>query len=106
MLALSEKLDTLCGLFAIGQPPTGSKDPFALRRAAIGLLRILIEKELDLDLTICIDLAFRGLADLDPSSVDCSDKTQQQALAFLLDRLQAWSADKGISAEVFQSVMA
>lgn len=106
VLALSEKLDTLCGLFAIGQPPTGSKDPFALRRAAIGLLRILIEKELDLDLTICIDLAFRGLADLDPSSVDCSDKTQQQALAFLLDRLQAWSADKGISAEVFQSVMA
>jgi glycyl-tRNA synthetase beta chain len=106
VLALSEKLDTLCGLFAIGQPPTGSKDPFALRRAAIGLLRILIEKELDLDLTICIDLAFRGLTDLDPSSVDCSDKTQQQALAFLLDRLQAWSADKGISAEVFQSVMA
>ena len=106
VLALSEKLDTLCGLFAIGQPPTGSKDPFALRRAAIGLLRILIEKELELDLTVCIDHAFKGLADLDPSSVDCSEKTQQQALAFLLDRLQAWSADRGISPGVFQSVMA
>lgn len=106
VLAIAEKLDTLSGLFAIGQPPTGSKDPFALRRAAIGLLRILIEKELDLDLATCIELAFAGLKDLDAANVDCSDKVQQQALEFLLDRLQAWSSDKGISPAVFQSVMA
>lgn len=105
-LAIAEKLDTLSGLFAIGQPPTGSKDPFALRRAAIGLLRILIEKELDLDLATCIELAFAGLKDLDAANVDCSDEVQQQVLEFLLDRLQAWSSDKGISAAVFQSVMA
>ena len=106
VLAISEKLDTLSGLFAIGQPPTGSKDPFALRRAAIGLLRILIEKELDLDLATCIELAFAGLKDLGSANVDCSAKVQQQALEFLLDRLQAWSSDKGISPAVFQSVMA
>jgi len=106
VLAIAEKLDTLSGLFAIGQPPTGSKDPFALRRAAIGLLRILIEKELDLDLATCIELAFAGLKDLDAANVDCSDKVQQKALEFLLDRLQAWSSDKGISPAVFQSVMA
>lgn len=106
VLALAEKLDTLAGLFAIGQPPTGSKDPFALRRAAIGLLRIMIEKQLDLDLVDCIELAFAGLDELDPAAVDRSDAVRQQAVEFLLDRLQAWSADRGISPSVFQSVMA
>lgn len=106
VLALSEKLDTLAGLFAIGQPPTGSKDPFALRRAAIGLLRILIEKDIDLDLSTCIEAAFAGLKDLDASVVDTSPGMQAQALEFLLDRLQAWSTDRKISPSVFQSVMA
>src|SRR5690606_561753 len=49
-LAIADKLDTVCGIFAIGQKPSGSKDPFALRRLALGLLRIVIERELDLDL--------------------------------------------------------
>ncbi|MGG6656892.1 UNVERIFIED_CONTAM: glycine--tRNA ligase subunit beta, partial [Salmonella enterica subsp. enterica serovar Weltevreden] len=49
-LALADRLDTLVGIFGIGQAPTGSKDPFSLRRAAIGVLRLLIEKELDLPL--------------------------------------------------------
>jgi glycyl-tRNA synthetase beta chain len=49
-LALADRLDTLIGIFAIGQAPSGAKDPFALRRAALGVLRILIEGELDLDL--------------------------------------------------------
>src|SRR5690606_33111658 len=53
VLALAERLDTITGLFGIGQPPTGSKDPFALRRAALGILRILVEKQLDLDLAPC-----------------------------------------------------
>ncbi len=106
VLAIAEKLDTLAGLFAIGQPPTGSKDPFALRRAAIGLLRIMIEKQLDLDLVKCIDSAFDGLDSLDPSAVNRSDEVKQQAVEFLMDRLQAWSADRGINPNVFQSVMA
>ena len=49
-VALADKLDTLVGLFAVGQPPTGSKDPFALRRAALGILRIVMDHELSVDL--------------------------------------------------------
>jgi len=58
-LALADKLDTICGIFEIGEKPTGAKDPFGLRRAAIGLLRILIEKRLDLDLRKSIEIALR-----------------------------------------------
>ncbi len=58
-LALADKLDTLAGIFAIGEKPTGTKDPFGLRRAAIGVIRILIEKRLDLDLARLLDRAVR-----------------------------------------------
>ena len=61
-LALADKLDSLVGIFGIGQPPTGSKDPFALRRSAIGVLRIIVEKELDLDLLDCIKQAVCGFS--------------------------------------------
>ena len=54
-LALADKIDTLVGIFAIGERPTGAKDPFGLRRAALGVLRILIESRLDLDLTLLLD---------------------------------------------------
>ncbi len=60
-VAIADKLDTLAGIFAIGEKPTGTKDPFGLRRAAIGLLRILIEKGLDLDLRRLIDVALEGV---------------------------------------------
>ena len=56
-LGLADRLDTLVGIFGIGQPPTGSKDPFALRRASLAVLRIIVEKELDLDLRECLELA-------------------------------------------------
>jgi glycyl-tRNA synthetase beta chain len=60
-VAIADKLDTLTGIFAIGEKPTGTKDPFGLRRAALGVLRILIEKGLDLDLRRFIDLALEGV---------------------------------------------
>ena len=56
-IAIADRLDTLMGIFAIGQPPTGDKDPFGLRRAALGVLRIMIEQELDLDLHELIAIA-------------------------------------------------
>ncbi|MEZ5502830.1 MAG: glycine--tRNA ligase subunit beta [Halioglobus sp.] len=56
-LGLADRLDTLVGIFGIGQPPTGSRDPFALRRASLAVLRILVEKNLDLDLRDCLELA-------------------------------------------------
>ena len=100
-LALAEKLDTLAGLFAIGQPPTGSKDPFALRRAAIGILRILIEGRLELDLPAAIDAALEGFAELEPDE-NCA----AGLLDFILDRLRAWYSDMGIAATVYLSVRA
>ena len=102
VLAIAEKLDTICGLFAIGQPPTGSKDPFALRRAALGVLRILVEKSLDLDLAAAIEHALQNLRN---QGVAVPDNTAGQVFEFMLERFRAWYQAEGVSAEVFQSVM-
>lgn len=99
VLAIADKLDTIVGLFAIGQPPTGSKDPFALRRAALGVLRIIVEKELDLDILRCIQNACEHY-----SSLKLPEGLETQVFDFLLDRFRAWYQADGISAEVFQSV--
>lgn len=101
-LAVAEKLDTITGLFAIDQPPTGSKDPFALRRAALGVLRIIIGKELDLDLRVCI----RDAVDALPEQVLEAGREQigERVFDFLLDRFRAWYQAEGIPHDVFQSV--
>ncbi|MCU0125187.1 glycine--tRNA ligase subunit beta [Pseudomonas vlassakiae] len=100
-VAIADKLDTLVGIFGIGMLPTGSKDPYALRRAALGVLRILIEKQLDLDLTAAVEFAVKqfgakvkaaGLAD--------------QVLEFIFDRLRARYEDEGIDVATYLSVRA
>ncbi|MFJ2983730.1 MULTISPECIES: glycine--tRNA ligase subunit beta [unclassified Pseudomonas] len=100
-VAIADKLDTLVGIFGIGMLPTGSKDPYALRRAALGVLRILIEKQLDLDLTGAVEFAVKqfgakvkaaGLAD--------------QVLEFIFDRLRARYEDEGIDVATYLSVRA
>ena len=101
VVSLAEKLDTLAGLFAIGQPPTGSRDPFALRRSAIGVLRILIEGELELDLDDAIRSALNGHEDIQPV-----EGCRQQLFEFMLDRLRAWYADAGIEAPIYLCVRA
>ena len=101
VLAIADKLDTIVGLFAIGQPPTGSKDPFALRRAALGILRIIVEKELNLDLLKSIRVAISQY-----SRLTLKDGLDMQVFEFLLERFKAWYQSEGISAEVFQSVLA
>lgn len=101
ILALAERLDTLAGIFAIGQKPTGTKDPFALRRAALGVLRIMIEQELPLDLTDLLDTAMQNLAE------QLGDKPDSaEALAYILERLPAYYQDQGIGAELVESVAA
>lgn len=100
VLAISDKLDTIVGLFAIGQPPTGSKDPFALRRAALGILRIIVEKELNLDLLSSIRTACEQY-----SKLALKEGLDVQVFDFLLERFKAWYQLEGISAEVFQSVL-
>lgn len=100
-LSIADKLDTITGLFAIGQPPSGDKDPFALRRAALGILRIIVEKQLDLDLLSCIEDA-RSLHD----QVDQPDGLSESVFEFMLERFRAWFQDENIPANVFQAVHA
>ncbi|MEA1989768.1 MAG: glycine--tRNA ligase subunit beta [Pseudomonadota bacterium] len=98
-LAIADKLDTITGIYGIGQLPTGDKDPFALRRAALGLLRIMIEKNLDLDLRLLIQFSLELHA-----SVKSDEKLVDGIYDFIVSRLRAYYADKGISAEQFEAV--
>ena len=99
VLAIAERIDTIVGLFGIGQPPTGSKDPFALRRAALGILRIIIEKQLPLDLAVCIQNAVAQYKDLAEEQ-----GLEQKVLDFIFDRFRAWYTEEGIAANVFLAV--
>jgi glycyl-tRNA synthetase beta chain len=105
-VALADKLDTLAGIFSIGQKPSGTKDPFGLRRAAIGVLRILVEKKIDLDLRSLVTRA-------------CALQPVQSATAatevwdYIVERLRAYLVDasgaeggKGITTEMFDAVRA
>lgn len=102
-LALADRLDTLVGIFGIGQPPTGSKDPFALRRAALGVLRLCVEKGLDLDLR---ELLVKSVATYADVTLAQRDTVDRQVLAYLLERFRAWYEDEGIAVEVFLAVSA
>lgn len=98
-LAIADKLDTITGIYGIGQVPSGDKDPFALRRAALGLLRIMIEENLDLDLHQLIAESLK----LHPA-VESSDTLIDEIYDFIISRLRAYYADQGISAEQFEAV--
>ncbi|BBG28896.1 glycine--tRNA ligase subunit beta [Zymobacter palmae] len=102
-LALADRLDTLTGIFGIGQRPTGAKDPFALRRATIGVLNIIIKGEYDLDLRELLQIAVDQHTSLDG---DNNAVLVNDVLDYMLERLRGWAADEGISAEVYQSVRA
>lgn len=99
ILALAERLDTLAGIFGIGQKPTGAKDPFALRRAALGVLRILIELQLPLDLADLLDQAADGLTAQLGNKPDT-----QEALDYILERLRAYYQEQGIGAGLVEAV--
>ncbi|RWU26931.1 glycine--tRNA ligase subunit beta [Pseudomonas alkylphenolica] len=100
-VAIADKLDTLVGIFGIGMLPTGSKDPYALRRAALGVLRILIEKQLDLNLNEAVEFAvaqFGGSV----KAAGLADQVQE----FIFDRLRARYEDEGIDVATYLSVRA
>lgn len=100
-LALADRLDSLVGMFGINKKPTGDKDPLGLRRAALGIIRILLEKNLDLDVLALLKKAKTHFKNLP------NKEAAEQTYAFLMDRLKAYYQDKeNISAEVFQSVVA
>ncbi len=99
-LAIADRLDTVCGIFAVGQKPTGDKDPFALRRQALGAMRIAIECRLDLDLK---ELIAEALA---PMGKSAEAALNAELYAFFMDRLRAYYLDAGRRADVFAAVLA
>ena len=130
-IAMADKLDTIVGCLSIGQAPSGDKDPFALRRAALGALRIMIEGELDLDLGETIEAAFECYAprrgadagagagagtgartgagssgDTAVSAIEAAPDTVAEVRRFMLDRLRAYFADRSIPTDVFNAVLA
>jgi glycyl-tRNA synthetase beta chain len=99
-VALADKLEALAGLFGIGAQPTGDKDPFGLRRAAIGVLRILIDAKLAVDLRKLIDLAYETFSGV-PTVRDASGEVE----AFIHDRLRAYLREQGYTANQVEAVM-
>lgn len=104
-LALADRLDTLVGIFAIGQPPTGSKDPFSLRRSAIGILRILIEKQLPINLIALVEQAIKNYNENDTKIANMGD-TFTQVMTFLNSRYRAMYTEQGVSVDTIQAVQA
>ncbi|ARU54137.1 glycyl-tRNA synthetase subunit beta [Oleiphilus messinensis] len=100
ILSIADRLDSLVGLFGIKQPPSGTKDPFALRRATLGILRIIVEKKLPLDLAECIELAISQHQNL------TAENLNNTVLDYMLERFRAWYEDEGIAAEVYLAVHA
>ncbi|MGP4788240.1 glycine--tRNA ligase subunit beta [Psychrobacter sp. 1Y11] len=105
-LALADRLDTLVGIFAIDQAPTGSKDPFSLRRSAIGILRILIEKQLPINLVALVEQAIKNYSSSEGSKIAKMGDTFTQVMAFLNSRYRAMYTEQGVSVDTIQAVQA
>ena len=100
-VAIADKIDTLAGIFGIGQHPKGDKDPFGLRRAALGVLRIIVEKQLPLDLA---ELVAKSVALYDDKLTNA--QVNNDVIDFMLGRFRAWYQDAGFSVDVIQAVLA
>jgi len=101
-VALADRLDTLAGIFGIHQAPTGSKDPFSLRRAAIGILRLLIEKQIALPLTALVGMAVKGYG----NKIKDGMTTLTDASEFLQGRYRAMYEDQGVAVDTILAVQA
>jgi len=100
ILSIADKVDTLLGIFAIGQKPTGEKDPFALRRAALGVLRILIERNLSLDLKEILAIAATAL-----KGTVGAEKAIDEVFDFMLERLRVYYTSKDVSVDTYEAVV-
>ncbi|WPE18502.1 glycine--tRNA ligase subunit beta [Candidatus Thioglobus autotrophicus] len=99
-VAIADKLDTITGIYGIGQGPTGSKDPYALRRMALGLLRIMVESKLELNLKALI------ASSLSAHSADVDRQCAPAIYTFMMDRLRAYYKEKQVSGKAFEAVLA
>lgn len=103
VLALADKLDNLAGAFVLGKKPSGNRDPFGLRRAALGIARIAVEKRLDVELPTILDAA---LAAQPPNGAD-NEALSGELYEFVVERMRTWYADReGMKSEIFESVLA
>ncbi|RLR17906.1 glycine--tRNA ligase subunit beta, partial [Sodalis-like symbiont of Bactericera trigonica] len=100
-VAIADKMDTLAGIFGIGQHPKGNKDPFALRRAALGVLSIIVEKQLPLDLQTLTEEAVRLYGEKLTNNAVVND-----VIDFILSRFRAWYQEQGHSVDTIQAVLA
>lgn len=104
-LALADRLDSLIGIFSIGQQPSGSRDPFALRRASLGVLRIMLERNIDLNLVDVLSYCNAQL-NIGKRAKLSGTELEKQVLTYTLERFKSWYKEKGLPAEVFLSVAA
>ena len=104
VLAVADKIDTLAGVFALGKKPSGNRDPFGLRRAALGVIRILVEKKLDIDLYDTVEAAVVQ----QPVAGDDSGETREALFEFILERLKSYFLEQNpsVTAEMFEAVRA
>jgi len=100
VVAIADKLDTITGVYGIGEAPTGSKDPYALRRLALGLLRILLEAQLDINLKTLIDVS------LNLHSKEVDREASSSIYQFMMERLKAYYKDAHVDGNVFKAVLA
>ncbi len=100
VVAIADKLDTITGIYGIGQGPTGSKDPYALRRMALGLLRIMVESKLEINLKVLIS------ASLSAHSSEVDAQCAPAIYKFMMDRLRAYYKEQKVSAKAFEAVLA
>ncbi len=98
-IALADRLDTLVGIFGVGEKPTGDKDPFALRRAALGALRMMVEKCLALDLPALLSEAAEALGQR------IVEGTVESVYEFMLERLKGYYAELGVASDLFEAVV-
>ena len=99
IVAVADRIDTLCGIFALGKKPSGNRDPFGLRRAALGVVRILVEGELDIDLPAVVE------ASLAAQPASGSEDTAERVYDYVVERMRAYCLEMdGISAEMFEAV--
>ncbi len=107
-VALADKVDTICAFFAINQKPTGSKDPFALRRAAIASIEIIVRNGLRLGLTQLVrgSLANRAGQTKDADATHCLDRTAPEILDFFADRLKVQQREAGVRHDLIDAVFA
>jgi len=100
IVSLSDKTDTLVGIFGLGMKPTGAKDPFGLRRASLGIIRIIVEQGLDLDLVELLDTSLASYENV----LESPDKTDM--LAYIIERMRGYLVDRGFAPDAIDAVLA